>query len=251
MRVRGFTLIEMIVTMLVGSILVLGIAGFVELGTKGYAQSVDRQRLQTQARFVLEKMTREASHAVPNVFIVDGGCLSFFPIVDSGFYAVSGADINFIVGNQSAAVSTLNDKQLLINPTQTLSPTDTLAALNNSFDLASVEDISATLSTVGKTFSIPDAASGLVGGSIVNRHYIADNERKVTYCISGNRITRQVGFTGSPMPLTDGDEVSVSGTLSYSPATVQHNGVVHIDLSFSQGGESTIFQQDVQVLNVP
>lgn len=35
MRTRGFTLIEMILTIIVGSILVLGIAGFVELGSRG------------------------------------------------------------------------------------------------------------------------------------------------------------------------------------------------------------------------
>lgn len=63
---RGFTLIEMIMTIIVGSILVLGIAGFLELGAKGYTDTVARQRIQTQAQFVLEKMSRELRHAVPN-----------------------------------------------------------------------------------------------------------------------------------------------------------------------------------------
>ena len=53
MKNRGFTLIEMVLTMVVGGIIVLGIAGFVELGTKGYADSIDRQRMQTQAQFVI------------------------------------------------------------------------------------------------------------------------------------------------------------------------------------------------------
>lgn len=35
MKVKGFTLIEMVVTLIVGAILVLGIAGFVELGARG------------------------------------------------------------------------------------------------------------------------------------------------------------------------------------------------------------------------
>jgi len=250
MKIRGFTLIEMVITMLVSSILVLGIAGFVELGTKGYAQSVDRQRLQTQAKFALEKMTREARHAVPNVFIADGNCLSFFPIIDSGFYAVSGSDINFIVGNPSASVSTLSDKQLLINPTQMLSPTDGLGALKNSFDLSSVVEISDP-NISGATFSLPDKAPELIGGSVVNRLYISADNRKVSYCVGGSRVTREVGFSDSPRPLTDASEVLVSGAVSYTPASVQHNGVVHIDLSFKQSDETTRFQQDVQVLNVP
>lgn len=250
MNTRGFTLVEMIVTMLVSSILVLGIAGFVELGTKGYAQSVDRQRLQTQAKFALEKMTREARHAVPNIFIINDDCLTFFPIIDSGFYAVSGSDINFIVGNASASVSTLNDKQLVINPTQILSPSETLDALDNSFGLSSVVKISDP-SISGATFAIPGKADELIGGSVVNRHYITANNRRVSYCINGNRITRAVGLSGTAFPLTDSAEVSVSGAISYTPASVQHNGVVNIYLDFTQNGEATRFQQDVQVLNVP
>ncbi len=77
MSSRGFTLVEMVLTLIVGSILVLGIAGFVELGTKGYADSVDRQRIQTQAQFVLEKLSREFRHAVPNSFSGSGNCLFF------------------------------------------------------------------------------------------------------------------------------------------------------------------------------
>ena len=137
MKTRGFTLIEMVVTMIVGAILVMGIAGFVELGTKGYAQSVDRQRLQTQAQFVLEKMTREVRHALPNVFVSDGLCLSFYPIIESGFYAVSGSDIHFIVGDENATTDDLSDKQLVINPTQQLLAGQTLSDLPNSFSSVS------------------------------------------------------------------------------------------------------------------
>lgn len=37
MNRKGFTLIEMVITLIVGSILVFGIAGFVELGARGTA----------------------------------------------------------------------------------------------------------------------------------------------------------------------------------------------------------------------
>ncbi|MBA5762110.1 prepilin-type N-terminal cleavage/methylation domain-containing protein [Vibrio sp. 404] len=252
MKVRGFTLIEMVITMLVGSILVLGIAGFVELGSKGYAQSIDRQRVQTQAKFALEKMTREARYATPNIFVDYAGqdCIAFFPIIDSGFYAVSGSDINFIVGDVSASVSSLNDKRLIINPTEMLSPDQRLDVLDNSFDLVDMVKISGS-SVSGATFSIPGKASELVGGSVANRLYITANNKRISYCVGGDRITRDVGFSDSPRPLTDASEMSVSGKVSYTPASVQHNGVVHIDLSFAQRGEVTSFRQDVQVLNVP
>ncbi|MCG6332696.1 prepilin-type N-terminal cleavage/methylation domain-containing protein, partial [Vibrio alginolyticus] len=52
MKNRGFTLIEMVITIVVGSFIMLGIAGYLQLGAKGYADTIDRQKLQTQAQFV-------------------------------------------------------------------------------------------------------------------------------------------------------------------------------------------------------
>jgi len=260
MKQRGFTLIEMVLTIIVGGILVLGIAGFVELGTKGYSTTVDRQRLQTQAKFVMEKLTREARHAVPNVFVDYGvgndRCISFYPIVESGFYSVSGADIQFIVGNPSASVSSLNGLTLLINPTQQLSNNQSLSDLNNSFALNPSTVGTLTVSgAVGATFVLANQANSLVGGSVVNRHYITDENRQITYCVSTDeRVMRGEGSTAllaDMAPLTDAAWVSVSGAISYQPASVQYNGVVHADLQFSQNDELTRFQQDVQVLNVP
>lgn len=54
-RQSGFTLIELVITIVVVAIMVMGIAGFIELGTKGYVDTVDRQQLQNQARFAVEK----------------------------------------------------------------------------------------------------------------------------------------------------------------------------------------------------
>ena len=82
MKVRGFTLIEMIVTIFIGSIIMLGIAAYLHLGVQGYSDSIARQRLQTQAQFVIEKMSREIRHAVPNSFFIDENeknCLEFIP----------------------------------------------------------------------------------------------------------------------------------------------------------------------------
>lgn len=251
---RGFTLIEMVLTLLVSSILVLGIAGFVELGVKGYADSVDRQRLQTQAKFVFEKMAREVRHSVPNIFISGGNCFSFYPITDSGFYVVSGADINFIVGDPNATVATLKDKYLLIHPSQSLAAGQNLANIkHNSFPLTNmVEHVIS--GAAGSTFSLPNRAMDLVGGSVSQRQYIADPNKQVSYCLVSERVVRGEGDGSLPLttrPLTELGSSSVSGSLSYTPATVQHNGVVHIDLNFAQSGESTRFQQDIQVLNVP
>ncbi|RTZ14318.1 prepilin-type N-terminal cleavage/methylation domain-containing protein [Vibrio aquaticus] len=234
MKRFGFTLIEMVITLIVGSILVLGIAGFVELGAKGYSDTIERQRLQTQAKFVLEKMSREVRHAVPNIFTSTGSCISFYPITYSGFYRVSGQDIEFIVGqNESLDPADFANLSMIINPTTQLSSANNLFAFNDF-----------TLSQQNDRFILSGAASTLVGQSVANRQYIFDASAggQVNYCINNARITR------NDTPLSD---PIVSGFLDYLPANVQMNGLVRLNLIFTQQGETTSFQQDIQVLNVP
>lgn len=241
MKVKGFTLIEMVVTLIVGSIIVLGIVGFVELGARGYSDTVERQRLQTQAKFILEKMSREVRHAVPNMLNSDltipqaSSCISFFPIIDSGFYAVSGADINFVVGRDSTTVAELSPLNMVINPTEA-NPT------NNVFPLTNV-------SSASNTFTLPNAGASIVGGSVSNRLYIYNPDGRVSYCLVSGQLRRSVN-SAIALPLSDS---GLNGTLDYIPATVQQNGIVQVDLTFKNqsGDESSNFVQEIQVINVP
>ncbi|HFQ4941379.1 TPA: PilW family protein [Vibrio vulnificus] len=229
MKSRGFTLVEMVLTLIVGSILVLGIAGFVELGTKGYADSVDRQRIQTQAQFVLEKISREFRHAVPNSFSNENGCLSFYPIVYSGFYAVEGNDIRFLIGNPNVSAQLLSTLKLTINPSRQQD------LLSDAFDLSAVE-------TSASYYSLTNQVANLKSNSINHRHYIYNAVEPVEYCFSAERITRN--------GVQVADNVSAA-TFQYLEPTLQRGGLVHIKLTFTQNGETSHYQQDVQVLNVP
>ncbi|EJV9424155.1 prepilin-type N-terminal cleavage/methylation domain-containing protein [Vibrio vulnificus] len=229
MRARGFTLVEMVLTLIVGSILVLGIAGFVELGTKGYADSVDRQRIQTQAQFVLEKLSREFRHAVPNSFSDSGNCLSFYPIVYSGFYAVEGNDIQFLIGNTNATSPLANGLSLVINPSRQQD------LVSDSFD------VSGLINDAGY-FAVSNQAASLESNSINRRHYIFNANGRVEYCFTAGRISRN--------GVQVADSVSAA-SFNYLEPTLQRGGLVHIKLTFTQNDESSHYQQDVQVLNVP
>jgi len=241
MKVKGFTLIEMVITLIVGAILVLGIAGFVELGARGYSDSVDRQRMQTQAKFILEKMSREVRHAVPNMLNGNlaipqaSSCISFYPIVESGFYAVSGADLNFVVGRTGVTVADINTLNMVINPTEA-TPSHNVVALTN-------------VSSANNTFTVPSGAVSLVGNSVSHRHYIYNPNGVVNYCLVAGQLRRSVSGANA-LPLSD---AGITGTLQYIPATVQSNGIVQVDMTFNNaaGDESTSFQQEIQVLNVP
>ncbi|EJI1280499.1 PilW family protein [Vibrio vulnificus] len=232
MSSRGFTLVEMVLTLIVGSILVLGIAGFVELGTKGYVDSVDRQRIQIQAQFVLEKLSREFRHAVPNSFDYnEDGCLVFYPIVYSGFYAVEGNDIRFLIGNDKVTTPLSSGLGLVINPSRK----DDLE--NSSFNVSNLDNSAGYFELTGQ-------ASQLTSESINHRHYIFNRADLVEYCFDNDnqRINRK--------DVQVADNVSAA-TFQYLEPTLQRGGLVHIKLTFTQNDESSHYQQDVQVLNVP
>ncbi|PMH76025.1 PilW family protein [Vibrio cyclitrophicus] len=247
MRMKGFTLIELILAIVVSSILLLGLANFTEVGVKGYFGTVERYRLQTEANFVIEKISREMRHAVPNLFpsAVSSGCVSFYPIVDSGFYVVSGADINFLVGDSDSDIQSLKNLSMVINPTR---PYEEINNIDNVFSLTNISQVTGT-NVSGAAFTLVDQASDLVGGSVSNRLYIFDDDNPVEYCLSGDDfLTRANG--GAPVTISDKLNVAKSSLL-YSPATVQQNGIVDLTFTFTVNGETTTFEQEVQVLNVP
>ncbi|MFN1584265.1 PilW family protein [Vibrio rotiferianus] len=237
MKVRGFTLMEMIVTIVIGSFIMLGIAGYVQLGMKGYAETIERQRMQTQAQFVLEKMTREIRHAVPNSFHVPAGkpnCLEFVPIEYSGFYTLTNNDLEFLLGNDSTLNPIPTNRWMVINPSR-------------YEDLQSTSPQSLAVGGLAKTgdvFVVSGAASTIGGNSISSRHYIYQDGSEVRYCFDNSQITR------NGMTVADSVDTSVSD-MHYLDPTLQRGGLVHINLEFTQNGERSVYQQDVQVLNVP
>nr|WP_319553197.1 prepilin-type N-terminal cleavage/methylation domain-containing protein [uncultured Vibrio sp.] len=245
MKERGFTLIEMVVTIVIGSIIMLGIAGYIKLGIKGYADSIDRQRVQTEAQFVIEKMSREIRHAVPNSFHEPTGtsnCLEFVPIEYSGFYAFSGSTLEFLIGNDTELKRIPNGRWLVINPSryEDLFPKDP----NNpeSFQRIELKDISRD--EVDEPFIVSVGESGISSNSISSRHYIYQDKSEVRYCFDNGQVLR------NNVKVTDSIDTSAS-YMRYVEPTLQRGGLVHINLEFLQDGERSVYQQDVQVLNVP
>ncbi len=238
MKARGFTLVEMVLTMVIGSILILGIAGFVELGSRGYADTVDRQRIQTQARFVLEKMTREIRHAVPNSFNAENNCISFYPVVNSGFYSLTedGAiyTLSLLVGQDDYY---WNGAKMVVNPSR---PEDLESGLTLDSNQPVIE------------FSYNPFASQ----SIAQRFFTY--KEKVEYCLVATSqntgiYRKRIDFEGSDVEkMQVADSINISESeFSYKAPNLQRGGVVHLSLVFEQNGEESHFETDVQVLNVP
>ena len=253
----GFTLIELIITIVVMAIMIMGIAGFVELGTKGYADTVDRQQLQNQARFVVEKLTREIRHAVPNSFEKTDKCISFYPIDYAGAYAVLPTSDTpvfrfVVVSGDITDPAKLEEKKLVINPS---SQNDFDGSSSNSIELKNVSYDKQIFST---TVDSVEFNQGTVVNSVGNRLYIYSS--KVTYCIDGSQLTRKtidIDNQSITVPVQVGENLTerssfASGdTNDLSSDSLARSGLVHIRLYFKQNDEVTNYDGDIQVLNVP
>ncbi|WP_375751510.1 prepilin-type N-terminal cleavage/methylation domain-containing protein [Vibrio sp. HN007] len=244
MKSRGFTLVEMVMTIIIVGIIVLGITGYIELGFRGYTDTIDRQKVQNQARFVIEKMSREVRHAVPNSFSLSGGnkCISFFPIKYSGFYTQNEATnkVEFIADNQGNTVSFTSGDRIVINPSRS----NDLGVSSSAS--ASVSDCAINCSVTPEgVYTIDD---NFTSHSIANRHYIYNVNNEVTYCLSSGVVTREQNNT----TWTVGDGIDVAqSSFSYQQASLQRGGLVHLSLLFVQNAEESSYKHDVQVLNVP
>ena len=252
----GFTLMELVITIVVIGIMVMGIAGFIELGTKGYADTVDRQQLQNQARFVVEKLTREIRHAVPNSFEQSEQCISFYPIDYAGAYAAlptsDDTQFKFIVVNAelsgNAGANQLKNKKLVVNPS---TPADLNTSNSNSIVLSNVNP-SSDDRVFTTTVDSSEFNQGTVTNSVSNRLYIYSNQ--ISYCLVGggdNAYSLERNGIQVGNHLTADSSFASGDTNSSNSDSLSRSGLIHIKLSFKQNDETTDYENDIQVLNVP
>ncbi|UPR28312.1 prepilin-type N-terminal cleavage/methylation domain-containing protein [Vibrio crassostreae] len=246
MKQRGFTLIEMIVTIVVVAVIGLAIAGFVEYGMKGYVDTIDRQKVQVKGQFVVEKMSREISHAIPNSFdssitpasVFAQKCLTFYAIKYSGFYHLDEAtdELNFIIGQDSPILDA--DDFLIINPT---AYSELVAGSTKRIPVSG-------LVSTGNVFTAPSVS--ISSHSIAQRHYIYDESASVSYCLVNDTIQNQGLIQRNGVTVADSINYAESN-FRYEEPSLQRGSVIHIDLVLEQNNEVSVYQQDVQVLNAP
>lgn len=86
MKVKGFTLIEMIVSIVIIGIVSLGLMNFGVLSTSVYVENKYRLEALEEARFVLARFGRELANTVPLSprILEDGRCLEYIPLLYVG-----------------------------------------------------------------------------------------------------------------------------------------------------------------------
>jgi MSHA biogenesis protein MshO len=227
MVMRGFTLIELIIVIMILGILSGGIFGFLGSGTQMYIDTTERDQILSESRFLVERLNREIRYALPNSIRVAAyinpsdstdalyHCLELTPIKWSAFYEDiatppdSGTSkllapkmVGSIMTSQEYDRSQADDHYLVVYSTEPdqVYRSMTYDGTGRRVGLSGVSDDTST--------SVPadsNPGDGLVDvyfdnnmifetDSTVKRFYIVSDP--ISYCIeeSSGQITRHTGY---------------------------------------------------------
>lgn len=239
-RISGFTLIELILTIVVVGIVAIAASNTLLLGFQSYNDSIDRQDNQMQATFVIEKLSRELRHAVPNsVEVISHNCVSFIPVKTSAFYLAlpqfNEKQIDTIL--LSKDLINLDGLRLVINPN---SQTDLMNEANHRF--ITIESMTQSGGITSIHFPNTNNNPAFIASSISERAFIY-RPSVIKYCAQAGGVFR------------DGVQIAnqvISGEFSMNGASLNRNSMIKMVLTFENDlGEVTQYQHDVQVINVP
>lgn len=262
MKPRGFTLIELVITLVVLAILALGVTSYIGIGATMYTDTAQREQLLGQSRFVAERILRELRNAAPNSVRVQQqpgliNCLQFTPIAASGRYSVapvapeSHNDLVLHLYNWDAS---LLGKSFLIYP---LNPSDYYAASAARVSLNATVTNSSDITTPADGANVKltlDNNHSFAHHSPQQRFFIVDPS--VSYCAANGEIRRLIGHD-----YTSGLPAIGSGVLMAErvrrtefkilPAVLTRNAVVNMLLQFGPDGSEMFFNYEVHIPNVP
>jgi len=278
---KGFTLIELILVIIILGIMAVGISGFITLSTQTYLNATSRDELIGNARFAIERLTRELRNAVPNSIRVRSWsgdsiqCLQFTPIIASTVYT----DIPVAPELPSRILSVIPFEDDEGNPYQCNSPGCT--GLVTVYPLNSDDIYDDHTTESGKIFRIDnvDTSASPWKINLANAQDITFDEdsptkrlyitaEQISYCaeyvpeagsVMISRYDDAVADEEQTVPASRRyymagyivDDISTHLPFNYQPATLKRNAVVQIHFNFTKDDENYVFDHDIHINNVP
>lgn len=261
---RGFTLIELITVIVILGIVSVGVFSFVGIGTRIYVDVTERDQILSEARFVMERLSRELRLAVPNSIRISDNyrCIEFAPIAWSSFYediAVSPepATDEIVLASMGNYQREMNDR-VIVYP---LEPEHIYLPGDDHNVPPAADPVSGTTLTLA-------FAHQFATDSPASRLYIG--RQPVSYCLLGNnQLTRHTGYayrdvqSESPSNAGIGPGVLMAQYIINDPldandrpfrlesATLNRNALVQLQLRFELNEELVVFNSEVHLPNVP
>jgi MSHA biogenesis protein MshO len=262
-RSTGFTLVEMIVSIVIAGILVSMVAMFGRGQIDAYIDVGNRAQLADAADTALRRIGRDLQSALPNSVRQSGDFLEFVPIRDAGRYR---ADVdNAGAGNFLDFTSATDNSFDVLGPAATVAAGDQLVIFNLgqtgsdvyagtsrraiSTGAGSVSSLQYTLGGLGQfPLASPQNRFQIVSGPVTYQCNVAGGNvlRHSGYAFAGTQPTT---FAGATSAVLVGDVTACS--FSYLPAVLQRNGLVVLRLTLTRNNESVELFHQVDVLNTP
>jgi len=279
---HGFTLIELVITIAVGSVVVAFMALFIVMPMNAYTAQTRRASLVDASDSALRFMARDLRSALPNsVRVVSGGTVTALELLattdgaryqDSGPLANPALALDFTAPD-GAFATTVPFTQLTLPWT---SSAYYLVIYNVGVPGANAYQMSNVITPAGTTITISAGASpnqNLVTlspafqfafGSPGKRIYLVSGPVSYLCDTAAGTLTRYSGYAiASAQPVSAATLAGAGATsalvaadvggcqFTYSPGTAQRNALATLSLQITQSGESVQLLHEVQVVNAP
>jgi MSHA biogenesis protein MshO len=287
-RTRGFTLIELIITIAVGSVVVAFMAMFIVTPMTIYTSQTQRAAVVDAADSALRFIGRDLRAALPNSVrvSVSGTALELLATADGARYQDSGLpalalDLTALDGAFATTVPFTQVSRLTANGTLPFTSNAYFLSIYNvgvpgadAYQMASFPNVPYVITPVGTTITISAGATAnqnlvtlnppfqFAFGSPGQRVFLVSGPVSYLCDTTAATLTRYSGYKIAGAQPTSAAVLNAAGASSalvasnvtgcqfvYGAGTAQRNGLATLTLQITQSGESVQLLHQVEVVN--